>query len=203
MVLISYLSIPLIGAIIGWITNVLAIKLLFRPYEPIKLPLLNYSIQGLIPKRKAEIAQSIGQVIEEELISIDDILQLLKTSKFLDKTVGVLSPILKQTILHRIPHFIPNTIKEIIASLITDVLASELPGLLEQFRIDISSELKQSFSFAEIIQQKINDMDWTSLEHIILSIAKRELRHIEILGGVLGFMIGLVQLIISFYLNTF
>ena len=142
-------SIPLIGAIIGWITNVLAIKLLFRPYEPIKLPLLNYSIQGLIPKRKAEIAQSIGQVIEEELISIDDILQLLKTSKFLDKTVGVLSPILKQTILHRIPHFIPNAIKEIIASLITDVLASELPGLLEQFRIDISSELKQSFSFAK------------------------------------------------------
>ena len=121
----------------------------------------------------------------------------------MDKTVGVLSPILKQTILHRIPHFIPNAIKEIIASLITDVLASELPGLLEQFRIDISSELKQSFSFAEIIQQKINDMDWTSLEHIILSIAKRELRHIEILGGVLGFMIGLVQLIISFYLNTF
>lgn len=58
----------------GWITNILAIKLLFRPLRPYKIPLLNYEIQGLLPKRKAEIASNIGKTVDEELLSIEDIL---------------------------------------------------------------------------------------------------------------------------------
>lgn len=202
MVLVTYISIPVIGAIIGWITNVLAIKLLFRPHKPIKLPLINYSIQGLIPKRKAEIAQSIGQVIEQELISIDDILEFLKTSQFIDKTVDIITPILKQTIVNKIPHIIPNAIKDLIATLVADALAGELPKLLEQYSGEISREVKKQFSFSQIIEGKINDMDWTSLEGIVLNISSRELRHIEILGGVLGFLIGIIQLTISIFLKT-
>ena len=41
-----------IGGVIGYITNVLAIKLIFRPIEPIKIPILNFEIIGLIPKEK-------------------------------------------------------------------------------------------------------------------------------------------------------
>ncbi|NPV27094.1 MAG: DUF445 family protein [Firmicutes bacterium] len=55
--LVQYIAIPLISALIGWLTNVIAIRLLFRPVEPIKLPLLNYELQGLIPRRQAEIAK--------------------------------------------------------------------------------------------------------------------------------------------------
>ena len=38
------------GAIISWFTNVLAIKMLFRPIKTFRIPLLNITIQGLIPK---------------------------------------------------------------------------------------------------------------------------------------------------------
>ena len=41
-----------IGGVIGYITNVLAIKLIFRPIEPIKIPILNFEIIGLIPKEE-------------------------------------------------------------------------------------------------------------------------------------------------------
>ena len=71
---ITIIVLALIGGIIGWITNILAIKLIFRPINPIKIPILNIEILGLIPKRKKEIAENIGQVVANELISIDDII---------------------------------------------------------------------------------------------------------------------------------
>ncbi|MGL5330495.1 MAG: DUF445 family protein, partial [Peptostreptococcaceae bacterium] len=48
-----------IGGVIGYVTNVLAIKLIFRPIQPIKIPILNLEIIGLIPKRRDEIAKNI------------------------------------------------------------------------------------------------------------------------------------------------
>ena len=66
-----------IGGIIGYITNVLAIKLIFRPIEPIKIPILNFEIIGLIPKRRSEISKNIGQIIQEEFLSMEDISLLL------------------------------------------------------------------------------------------------------------------------------
>jgi len=202
MAIVSYTLIPLIGAIIGWITNVLAIKMLFRPYNPVKLPFVNYSLQGLIPKRKSEIAHSIGQVIEQELISIDDIVEILKTNQFIDKAVDLIAPILKQTIVKKIPHLIPNALRDLLASLVADALARELPDLVEQYSGQITEEIKKQFSFSQIIENKINEMDWDSLERIVLDVAKKELRHIEVLGGVLGFLIGIVQLIVSILSQT-
>lgn len=50
--LITILILTVVGGLIGWITNILAIKLLFRPITPIRIPILNFEILGLIPKRK-------------------------------------------------------------------------------------------------------------------------------------------------------
>ncbi|HQL37778.1 MAG TPA: DUF445 family protein, partial [Bacillota bacterium] len=70
-----------VGAVIGWLTNVLAIKMLFRPIRPFKIPLLNITIQGLIPKRRHDIARSIGDVVEKELVSINEIFDRLVTEE--------------------------------------------------------------------------------------------------------------------------
>ena len=72
--------IVLISAIIGWITNYLAIKMLFRPYKEINLGL--FKIQGLIPRRRAEIGQGIANVIEKELISVKDVIENIDRDKF-------------------------------------------------------------------------------------------------------------------------
>ena len=74
-----------IGGIIGYITNVVAIKLIFRPIEPIKIPIINKEIIGLIPKRKADIAMNIGEVIQEEFLSLDEILENIITDEDKEK----------------------------------------------------------------------------------------------------------------------
>jgi len=71
------LFLSVVGAVIGWLTNVFAIKLIFRPLNPIRIPVINMKIQGLIPKRKQEIAKSIGHTVETELVSVEEIIDKL------------------------------------------------------------------------------------------------------------------------------
>ncbi len=68
---ILLISIPLISALIGWITNYLAVKMIFRPHIPIKI--LGITFHGILPKRKSALAHEIGETVERELISHDDI----------------------------------------------------------------------------------------------------------------------------------
>lgn len=72
-----------IGAVIGGITNFLAIKMLFRPYNPIyigkwKLPFT----PGLIPKRQDEIADQLGKLVVNHLITPESIQEKFKDKIF-------------------------------------------------------------------------------------------------------------------------
>ncbi|MCB2306448.1 DUF445 family protein [Clostridium estertheticum] len=68
----------LVGAIIGYITNWLAIKMLFRPHKEIRI--LNIKVPftpGLIPKEKSRIARSVGESIGQHLLTKETILKSL------------------------------------------------------------------------------------------------------------------------------
>lgn len=66
----NLLMAPLLGGVIGYITNGIAIKMLFRPLKPVyvfgkQLPFT----PGLIPKEKTRIARSVGNVISKQLLN--------------------------------------------------------------------------------------------------------------------------------------
>lgn len=75
---VELLTAPLIGAVIGYITNDIAIRMLFHPYRPLyigkfKLPFT----PGIIPKEQARIAKSLGQVVSEMLLCEEALKQAL------------------------------------------------------------------------------------------------------------------------------
>ncbi len=66
---INFLVGPLVGAVIGYITNKIAIKMLFRPLNPIKIGKFTLPFTpGVIPKEKSRIAKTIGMVVSRELL---------------------------------------------------------------------------------------------------------------------------------------
>ncbi|WPZ18992.1 DUF445 family protein [Geobacillus subterraneus] len=72
-----------VGALIGGVTNFIAIVMLFRPYEPIyiggkRLPLT----PGLIPKRKRELAEQLGKTVVEHLVTPEGLRRKLTDSAF-------------------------------------------------------------------------------------------------------------------------
>jgi len=183
----------LIGAIIGWITNLVAIKLLFKPYEPYKIPILNFELQGLIPKRKNEIAKSIGKIVEQELLSVNDILVHMLDS---DKKVALLPIIkfkIKSTIQNRIPSIIPSGLVTLIVNYIDEVIDQEGEKVISEIMESIVNEASSMIQISKIVEDKVNEFSTEKLEEVVLEIAKKELKHIEILGGILGGIIGIVQ----------
>ena len=75
---IEIITAPLIGGMIGLITNSLAIKMLFRPYKEIRIMKVRIPFTpGLIPKEKPRIARAIAQVISNYILDNDTILSAL------------------------------------------------------------------------------------------------------------------------------
>lgn len=185
------ISMPLIGAAIGWVTNWLAVKLIFRPHRPVNL--LGYKIQGVIPKRRAELARSIGQVVERELVSVDDLIRAVRSGETMERISAAAAVTIRGRIMDRLPVFIPQSVKRVISDIITDQVRSEIPSVIEEMFERLSAMMKEKISFQSMVEERINDFSLDRLEQMVLSVSARELRHIEILGGVLGFLIGLAQ----------
>jgi len=60
--------------------------------------------------------------------------------------------------------------------------------------------MKETVSFQSIVEDRINGFSLERLEQMIMEVSSRELKHIEILGGVLGFLIGLVQALVIYFI---
>lgn len=189
--------IVLISAIIGWITNYLAIKMLFRPYKEINLGL--FKIQGLIPRRRAEIGQGIANVIEKELISVKDVIENIDRDKFSLKLEELIDQILQKNLKSKLKEMFPlmqffltdNVMSEI-SSTIKNVVMENQDKIIEVF----SNYVEDNIKFTLIISEKISSFSLDKLEKIIIELAKKELKHIEVIGGILGGIIGLVEYLI-------
>lgn len=67
---IQFLMGPIVGGVIGYFTNWLAIKMLFRPHQPKYFMGLHIPFTpGIIPKEKYRIAESVGKAISENLMN--------------------------------------------------------------------------------------------------------------------------------------
>ena len=186
----------IIGSFIGWMTNVFAIKLLFRPLEPFKIPILPFKLQGLIPKRRGEIAKSVGETVEKELLSVEDIVNKLIADSDKNEVLNIIKSKIFSILEEKMPSMVPSMFKGMITSYVNEVIESEGENIINELSENIIHHATTKVSVALIIEEKVNDFELTKIESIVLEIAKKELKHIELLGSFLGFIIGLFQGII-------
>ena len=197
--LIRILILAVIGGFIGYVTNVVAIRLIFRPIEPIKIPILNIEIVGLIQKRRAEIAANVGEIIQEEFLSMDEILANIITDEDKEEVVRYIKARVK-IIIHEKVSFIPSGIKNMIQDYLGEIIESEVKQSIDELSKNIINKANERIDIQKMVEDKINELDLYELEEIIIRIAKKELKHIEFLGLVLGFLIGIAQGLITMFI---
>lgn len=197
--ILKVIVMAIIGGCIGYITNKLAIKLIFRPINPIKIPILNIEILGLIPKRKKEIAKNIGDIIQREFISVDDILENIIDENDKARIVTYIKGKVRIIIEER-AILIPSPIRQMLQGYIENIVEEEFSKYINELSKDIVHKAQDRINIQEIVENKINELDLYELENIILSIAEKELKHIEVLGLILGFLIGIVQGILTIFI---
>lgn len=84
--MIEFIAAPLLGGVIGYITNDIAIKMLFRPRRAMHIGSLHVPFTpGLIPRQKERIAASIGSVISTQLLNRDTIINSVTSDESLEK----------------------------------------------------------------------------------------------------------------------
>ena len=192
----------IISAAIGWITNWVAIKMLFRPHNEINLGL--FKIQGLIPKRRAEIGTGIANIIQNELISVKDVISNIDREEFskrLNKLIDeVLDKNLKKEVKEKFPllqMFFTDKVAKDVGNTIKDIVMENQEKIFEIF----SNYAEENIDFEVIISDKISKISLDKLEEIITLLAKKELKHIEVIGAILGAFIGFVQYFITLFVK--
>ena len=184
----------LVSGSIGWFTNFIAVRFLFKPRKAINL--LGWKIQGVFPKRKQEVALKIAEMILE-IVSIEEIISVSikkwlaeketdevikeKINVFLNEKLGTLFPMAKMFLS-------PQMINSISESLVKEIKIV-LPELLENFKKDAD----KNFNLKKKLSEKINSFSDEKFEKILLNVLKKEFRFIEILGLVMGALIGAGQ----------
>lgn len=190
--------IPVISAFIGWITNLVAIKMLFHPKKPVNLGF--YRLQGIFPKRQQQFAEKLGKLVAEELLSFDDISIKLsdpvKIKKMLPGIADQMDGFLRKKLPDSMPVFSmfigDNTINKI-----KNVFMNEMEVLLPQIIHQYVDSHKEELDLEKIVSDKVSGFSSDKLEEILNAIMKKEFRFVELIGGVLGFIIGIVQVLIT------
>ena len=195
--LLRLLLMVLIGGFIGYTTNVVALKMLFRPIKPINFGL--FKLQGVLPKRKARLGESIGQTIEREFLSKDAIFEQL----FTDEMKAEFKETLKHSLTEKIIAFIPSMLRAMLGDDLTKTIHKfidkEGDNLMNQLVKAIQDGGMERLDIAGLVKRNVDALDMREFERLVKDIVRKELRHIELVGLMLGLMIGFVQFIVTLY----
>ena len=190
-------TVPLIGAFIGWITNWLAIKMLFHPRKPIKILFLTF--HGIFPKNKPRIAQKLGTIVQRDLINFGDIKDRLSDPDALSNFKEEIAARIEDALRDRIEKstmasiLIPEQLIQNIHKTIVEEIEKNLPEVIS----NTIAKIEDKLDIEEIVTNKVNQFSDEKLEQLLLDITAKEFTFIEIIGGVLGFLIGIIQLLIA------
>ncbi len=191
--LLHLIAIPLIGAATGYGTNYIAVRMLFRPRRERRIAGLRW--QGLIPRRRAEIAETIGETVQRHLISHDDLRAAMRDPEVENRMKALLDERISGWIAQALPSihpmagmFLSGEALERVKGMILGQLLDSVPALTEE----AMDALEEKLNFQRLVVEKIEGFDLETFERIVLRIASRELRMIEALGGALGFAIGIL-----------
>ncbi|MFQ6090028.1 MAG: DUF445 domain-containing protein, partial [Candidatus Bipolaricaulia bacterium] len=143
--------IPLVSALIGYLTNWVAIRMLFRPHKEKRLFRIRIPFTpGLIPRKRAELAESIGLAVGEHLVTEEAIAE-----RFADPQVKA-----------RLDEVVHNYIQELLSrplgdanSLIPDQFQQEWADLINSFRKRIDrwlSELLRGEELEKLLREHVS-----------------------------------------------
>lgn len=194
----GYIITLILSTFTGWVTTWIAVKMLFHPRRPIKLP--GYTLQGIFPKNQRLIAEKLGQVVGKELLSFDEIEQKVTNPENLQK--------LKPEIEAHIDGFLNNRLKEVFPMLSMFIGEKTISQLKEAFLMELENlfpilmktymtKLQHDLDLEKIVTEKVAAFSSEKLEDILLQITKKEFKFLEFIGGFFGLLIGIVQVLIA------
>ena len=185
---------PILAALIGWITNYLAIKMLFHPHQPKKI--LGLTFQGVFPKRQAQIAEKLGDLVANELFSMKDVAQKIEDLSTQPEALEEVGKRIEQTIRGKLISAFPMLsmfLSDDMIEKVTSLFKGELEDFLRVSAQGLAVKMEESVDIQALVREKVQAFSSNKIEELLLGFMEQEFRFIEKIGAVLGFLIGCIQ----------
>jgi uncharacterized membrane protein YheB (UPF0754 family) len=191
---------PFIAALIGWMTNYIAVKMLFHPKEPKKF--IGITFQGVFPKRQHALAEKLGQLVADELFSISDVSAKIKEFATSDEAMNEVGKRIEMTIRNKLVQAFPMLamfLSDEMVEKVTGLFKNELKDFLSATSQGMGEKLEENLNVKEMVKERVNAFSSEKLEELLNQLMKKEFKFIELVGAILGFFIGCIQLGISLF----
>jgi uncharacterized membrane protein YheB (UPF0754 family) len=196
------LSFPFSSAFIGWFTNWIAIKMLFHPKEPKKILFLTF--HGVFPKRQRQFAEKLGKLVSTELLSFKEIEEKIVNPENLKKLMpfveGKVDDFLRRKLSDAFP-IISMFIGDSTINQLKTIFMAELEIIFPEMIASYMKNLESQLDLEKIVTEKVYGFSSDKMESILNQIMSKEFKFIEVIGAVLGFIIGLLQIGITLLAN--
>ncbi len=185
------LSIPVTSAIVGWATNVIALKMTFYPLDFVGIrPFLGW--QGIIPAKAESMARRTVDLITTRLVGVQEVIDRLEADKVIDALApemgDMLAGVIDDVMAAEHPELwavVPDAVKEEIFA----AAAREAPMVIEESLHDLQLEIDRVLDLEEMAVEALL-RDRAFLNQIFLECGSEEFRFIERSGLYFGFVFG-------------
>jgi uncharacterized membrane protein YheB (UPF0754 family) len=188
---------PAAGLVVGYLTNWIAIKLVFSPREPTKIGPI--TLQGLFHKRQNEVAEAFGQVVATRVLNADNIVATVMNSKGAARMNEIIERRVRELIAKYEAHPLANLVvpeqkRPALAAELLDRIKKEWPrpgGFFHTFAgesVDLHGEL----------ERRMKALDRESYEGVLRPAFQQDEWKLIAAGAVLGAAIGFLQLVYLF-----
>lgn len=139
-------------------------------------------------------------MISSEFLSFEDIQGKITNPQNLQKLMPMIEKhvdnFLRNKLSDEMP-FLSMFIGDKTISSLKKIFMLELESLFPQIMKSYAGQLKEELDLEKIVTEKVSAFSTDKLEEILYQIMSKEFRFVEILGGVIGFIIGIVQVLIT------
>lgn len=182
---------PAVGALVGWWTNYVALWLLFRPRRPWRLG--PWTVQGLLPRRRAELAEAVAEVVARELVQQADLRARAAGPELRERVVRAAVRVATAVTERWLPGFLPEGLRTLVLQRVTAAARAEAGRAAERLLPQVIDDLLAGVDVRAMVRERLDALDLAELEALVRQVAGRELAYIVRAGAVLGFLVGLVQ----------
>ena len=185
---------PILAALVGWITNFLAIKMLFHPHQPKKI--LGITFHGVFPKRQPQIAENLGSLVANELLSMKDVAKKIEDLSTQPEALDAVGKRIEKTIRGKLISAFPMLSMFLTDDMIvkvTNLFKGELEDFLKESAKELAGKMEKSVDIQALVREKVQAFSSNKIEELLVGFMAQEFRFIERIGAVLGFLIGCFQ----------
>lgn len=171
-------TLPVAGALVGYVTNWIAIKLLFEPADPVNVLDL-FVVQGLFESRQIEVSDEFGEFMERRVLNSAALLE--------DLADGGAHGDLYRFLRRHLPYPIPSHILEAAVAAIARVAARPVE------HADVHAYVAKQLDISHTLSSRLKKLSPTDFEDLLHPVFQEDEITLIVTGGVLGLVAGGAQ----------